>query len=147
MSDPNAGASKAPWHLWVIGIIGVAWNAIGAVDYSMTQTENEAYLKAVPPEQLAFITGVPAWVVAAWAIGVWGGVAGMLLLLLRKRAAVPVLLASLVGAALVFVHNYLLSEGAEVMGSSGMAFAGMIVVIALGLYWYARLMRRRGVLR
>ena len=148
MSDPAPStAAKPPWHLWVVGIVGVLWNAVGAMDYTMTQTRNGAYLKAVTPEMLAFIYSVPSWVVAAWAIGVWGGVVGMLLLLLRKRAAVPVLLASLVGATLTFVYDYLLSEGIEVMGSSGMAFAGMIIVIALSLYWYARVMRRRGVLR
>jgi len=148
MSDAAPStAAKPPWHLWVVGIVGVLWNAVGAMDYTMTQTRNEAYLKAVTPEMLAFIYSVPSWVVAAWAIGVWGGVVGMLLLLLRKRAAVPVLLASLVGATLTFVYDYLLSEGIEVMGSSGMAFAGMIIVIALSLYWYARVMRRRGVLR
>ena len=148
MSDAAPStAAKPPWHLWVVGIVGVLWNAVGAMDYTMTQTRNGAYLKAVTPEMLAFIYSVPSWVVAAWAIGVWGGVVGMLLLLLRKRAAVPVLLASLVGATLTFVYDYLLSEGIEVMGSSGMAFAGMIIVIALSLYWYARVMRRRGVLR
>ncbi len=147
MSDAKPStAAKAPWHLWAIGIVGLLWNAIGATDYVMTQTRNEAYLKAVTPEQLAYFDSVPAWAVAAWAIGVWGGVVGMLLLLLRKRAAVPVLLASLAGAALIFVHNFVLSEGAEVMGSSGAAFAGMIIVIAAGLYWYARLMRRKDVL-
>ncbi len=147
MSDATPStATKAPWHLWAIGIVGLLWNAIGATDYVMTQTRNEAYLKAVTPEQLAYFDSVPAWAVAMWAIGVWGGVLGMLLLLLRKRAAVPMLLASLAGAALIFVYNYLMSEGMAVMGSSGAAFAGMIIVIALGLYWYARLMRNRGVL-
>lgn len=148
MSGPPADSSaKAPWHLWAIGIVGLLWNAIGATDYVMTQTRNEAYLKAVTPEQLAYFDSVPAWAVAMWAIGVWGGVTGMLLLLLRKRVAVPVLLASAAGAALIFVYNYVLSNGAEVMGSSGAAFAGVIVVIAAGLYWYARRMRGRGVLR
>ena len=147
MSDATLNtAGKAPWHLWAIGIVGLLWNAIGATDYVMTQTRNEAYLKAVTPEQLAYFDSVPAWAVAMWAIGVWGGVIGMLLLLLRKRVAVPVLLASLVGAALIFVHNFVLSSGMEVMGSSGAAFAGMIIVSAAGLYWYARLMRRKGVL-
>lgn len=148
MSDTTPStAGKAPWHLWAIGIVGLLWNAIGAVDYTMTQTHNEAYLKAVPPAQLEFVYSAPARAVAVWAIGVWGGVVGMLLLLFRRRAAVPVLLASLLGAALIFVHNFMLSNGMEVMGSSGAGFAGMIVVIALGLYWYARLMRRKGVLR
>jgi hypothetical protein len=147
MSDvAPSPADKAPWHLWAIGIVGLLWNCIGALDYTMTQTRNEAYLKAVTPEQLAYFDSVPAWAVAAWALGVWGGVAGMLLLLLRKRAAVPVLLVSLVGATLIFVHNFVLSEGAEVMGNSAAGFAGMIIMIALGLYWYARVMRRRGVL-
>jgi len=148
MSDAAPStAAKPPWHFWVIGIVGVLWNSVGAMDYVMTQTRNEAYMKAFTPEKLAYFYGIPSWVVAAWAIGVWGGVVGMLLLLLRKRAAVPVLLASLVGATLTFVYDYLLSEGMEVMGASGAAFAGLIIVIALGLYWYARLMRRRGVLR
>ena len=147
MSEPQAGTSaKAPWHLWAIGIVGLLWNVIGAVDYTMTQTANEVYLKAVPAAHLEFVNGVPAWAVAAWAVGVWGGVVGMLLLLFRKRAAVPVLLASLAGATLIFVHNFVLSEGMDVMGSSGAAFAGMIIVIAAGLYWYARLMRQKGVL-
>ena len=148
MSDPAPStATKAPWHLWSIGIVGLLWNSIGALDYTMTQTRNTAYLKAVTPEQLAYFDSVPAWAVAAWALGVWGGVVGMLLLLLRKRAAVPVLLVSLVGATLIFLHNFVLSEGAEVMGNSAAGFAGMIILIALGLYWYARVMRRRGVLR
>ena len=72
MSDATPSTpAKAPWHLWAIGIVGLLWNAIGATDYTMTQTHNEAYLSAVSPQQLEFIYGVPAWAVAAWAIGPW----------------------------------------------------------------------------
>lgn len=31
---------RAPWHLWLIGIIAVLWHAGGAFDYLMTQTNN-----------------------------------------------------------------------------------------------------------
>ena len=82
--------SRTPRHLWVIGIVALLWNAIGAFDYLMTQTKNAAYLSGFPPEQLAFFYGLPAWVVAAWALAVWGGVLGSVLLLLRRRLAVPV---------------------------------------------------------
>ena len=53
----GTGFSRAPWHLWVIGSIGLLWSAIGALDYVMTQTKNEAYMSAFTPEQLEFFYG------------------------------------------------------------------------------------------
>ena len=50
-----------PWHLWLIGIVGTLWNLMGAYDYLMTQTENEAYMSSFTPEQLEFFYGFPAW--------------------------------------------------------------------------------------
>jgi len=149
MFEPQAGNSgKAPWHLWAIGIIGLLWSAIGAFDYAMTEMKNEAYMKAFTPAQLEYFYSLPAWVVACWAVGVWGGVVGCLLIVLRKRAAAPVLLASLVGATLTFIHNIVLSNGLEVMGggTSAVVFPVIILVIALGLWWYAKTMAKRGVL-
>ena len=45
---------KTPWHLWLVGILGLLWSTMGATDYFMTQTGNEAYLSNFTPEQLAF---------------------------------------------------------------------------------------------
>jgi hypothetical protein len=84
--------TRTPWHLWVIGGSALLWGAMGAMDYVMTQTKNEAYMSGFTPEQLAFFYSLPAWVVSAWAIGVWGGVLGAVLLLVRRRLAVWVYL-------------------------------------------------------
>jgi hypothetical protein len=56
---------------------------MGALDYVMTQTRNEACLSQFTPEQLDFFLGIPAWAVATWALAVWGGVLGAILLLAR----------------------------------------------------------------
>jgi hypothetical protein len=149
MTEPTAGSpGKMPWHFWVVGIGGLLWSAIGAFDYVMTQFQNEMYMSAFTPAQLEFFYSLPAWVVACWAIGVWGGVVGCLLLVLRKGAAVPVLLASLLGAILTFIHNFLLSEGIEAMGggASAVIFPVVIVVISFGLWWYARGMQAKGMM-
>lgn len=139
--------ARAPWHLWVVGVVAVLWNAVGAMDYVMTQTRNADYMAGFTPEQLAFFYGLPAWTIAAWAIGVWGGVLGSLLLLLRKQIAVWVFLASLVGVALTTFQNYVLSNGMEVIGGpASVAFTAVIFLIALALLLYARAMRKRGVL-
>jgi hypothetical protein len=139
--------TRAPWHLWVVGIAALLWNAVGALDYVMTQTRNAQYMAGFTPEQLAFFYGIPAWTVAAWAIGVWGGVLGSLLLLLRKYLAEWVFLASLAGVVLTTFQNYVLSNGLEVMGGPGAAvFTAVIFLVTVGLYLYARAMRTRGVL-
>jgi hypothetical protein len=131
----------------MIGVIGLLWSAMGAMDYVMTQTKSEAYMSGFTPEQLAFFYGIPAWVVAAWAIGVWGGVVGALLLLFRRQLAVWVFLTSLVAVVVTTFHNYLLSNGMDVFGDAfSLGFTAVIFLIALGLFLYARTMHKRGVL-
>ena len=143
----ESDAKQTPWHLWVIGGIALLWNAMGAFDYVMTQTGNEAYMSGFTPEQLAFFYGFPPWVVAAWAIAVWGGVLGALLLLLRRRLAVSVFLISLVAMVITTFHNYFLSNGMEVSGDAfSLIFTAAIFLIALALFLYARAMHKRNVL-
>jgi hypothetical protein len=139
--------NKAPWHLWVVGIVALLWSAGGAFDYVMTQTRNEEYLAAFTEEQLAFFLGLPAWTVAAWAVAVWGGVLGALLLLARRGAAVWVFLASLVGMVITTVRNYVLADGMEVLGDAfSLGFTAVIFLLALAFLLYARAMRGRGIL-
>lgn len=145
MSESNT-KSKAPWHLWAVGIVGFLWSAMGAMDYIMTQTRNETYMAAFTAEQLEFFYGLPTWTVAAWAIAVWGGVLGAVFLLLRMRIAVQVFLASFIAMLLTAIQNYVLSNGLEVIGDTfSLVFTALIFLVALGLYLYARAMQTRGV--
>jgi hypothetical protein len=149
MSESNVNnTGKASWHFWVVAIVALLWNAMGAMDYVMTETRNESYMSAFTAEQLDFFYALPVWVVAAWAIAVWGGVLGSVLLLLRKALAVPVFLVSLITMVITAIHNYGLSNGMEVMGDAfSLAFTAAIFLIALGLFLYSRAMQKRGVLK
>jgi uncharacterized membrane protein YphA (DoxX/SURF4 family) len=148
MNESNTKiAGKTPWHLWVIGIVGLLWSAMGAMDYVMTQTRNEEYMSNFTPEQLEFFYGFPVWVVAAWAVAVWGEVLGAIFLLLRKAWAVPVFLASFIAMVIVTIHNYVLSNGLEVVGdATTLVFTAVIFFVALFLWLYSRAMQQRGVL-
>lgn len=139
---------KAPWHLWVVGLAGCLWSAMGAMDYVMSKLRVESYMAKFTPEQLEFFYGFPFWVNAAWAVAVWFGVIGCIILLLRKSLAVGVLLASLIAMVITTFHNYILSNGLEVIADTfSLVFTAVIFLVALGLYLYARAMRTRGVLR
>jgi hypothetical protein len=137
---------KTPFHLWIVGILALLWDAIGAFDYSATQLRMEAYMSQFTPEQLEYFYAFPAWVDAAWAIAVWGSVAACIGLLLRKAWAVWLFGVAILGLAATSVYNFVLSDGLAVMGEGAGAFTAVIWVIALFLFFYARAMARRGVL-
>jgi len=146
-ASPAAG-TKTPWHLWLVGVLAVAWNAIGAFDYLMTETRNATYMGSFTAEQLAYIDSFPKWAIATWALGVWGGVLGGILLLLRRRLAVPVFAVSLASAAITFLYNFALSDGLKVMGGgAALILPAGILLIAVLLLVYSRKQGRNGVLR
>jgi hypothetical protein len=104
-------------------------------------------LSKFTPEQVAYFHGYPMWVVATWALSVWGGVLGSALLLLRKRLAVPVFGVSLATLALTFLYNFAFTKGFEIMGgASGLIFSAVIFAIAVALLLYARRLARVGTL-
>ena len=143
----STGARRAPWHLWAVGIFALLWSGIGAMDYVMTQTRNEAYLSQFTKEQLDFFFGIPAWAIATWAIAVWGGVVGAVLLLLKRRLAVWVFGASLAGMVITTIQNYGLSNGMEIMGDPfSLGFSAVIFLLSIGFFVYARAMDRKGLL-
>jgi len=143
----NGTNAAAPKHLWIVGILAVLWNAIGAFDYAATQLRLEAYMSQFTPQQLEYFYGFPAWVVAAWAIAVWSSLVGSIGLLLRRSWATWLFGAALAGMAVTTLHNFVLSDGVAMMGAGAAAFTVVIWVIALSLFFYSRAMSRRGILR
>ena len=77
--------------------------------------------------------GFPSWVDAAWAIAVWGGVLGSILLLLRKSPTVSVFTVSFVSMLITAIQNYALSNALEVSGMFGLIFSAAVFLVALGL--------------
>ena len=138
-------ATATPRHLWIVGIVALLWNLFGAFDYIMTETQNEAYMSQYTPEQLEYFYSFPAWLVAFWAIAVWGAVLGSVLLLLRKKLAVMAFLVSFVCMVVTSVYN-IFTGGRDVVGGAEIIFSVVIFLVALALIFYARSMAKKGVL-
>ena len=146
-TDTPRGAT--PWHFWVIAVISVLWNSYGGYDYAMSQLKGDAYYQQMhmTEAQIAYVHSYPVWMVAVWAIGVWGAVLGSLLLLVRSRHAVAAFVASLAGFLMSLVYAYLLSDGSKTLGQQGMIMQLVILAGCLFFLWYARQMANKGVLR
>ena len=140
---------KTPWHLWLVGVLAVLFNAIGVFDFVMTLAQGAAYQASagMTPEQIAHYQQMPAWMTVDWAVGVFGAFAASVLLLLRRQLALPVFIASLVAFGISLLYTYVLTNGGAVMGPQ-MAIASAVIAGLLILFSvYARRMARAGVLR
>jgi len=136
-----------PLHFWIIGVVALLWNAVGAFDFLATQIRLESYMAAFSEEQLTFFYGIPTWAVVTWGIATWGALLGALAMLLRRRIAYCLFIISLLAMLATSFENFLLSNGAEIMGTTGIIFSGVIAVISVFLVFYTRAMLQRGILR
>ena len=137
--------TKTPWHLWVVGGLSLLWNAFGCYDFTMTATNNAAYLEPYPQELRDYWLNMPAWTWIVWAIGVFGSLIGSIALLLRRKIAYPLFAASFL-AALVSMGRSLVDKDAPTMEGQLIASTVILVIIML-LALYARWLSRREVLR
>jgi hypothetical protein len=143
--------SRVPAHLWIVGILALLWNGFGSYDYYMSRTHNDAYLKSMMPDadpaaMWAYTDGLPIWASFAWGLGVWMGLLGSILLLAKSRHAVLAFGLSAVGALVGMIHQ-LTAPPPGIEGPMVTVMPYVIILIAVGLFLYARAMRIRGVLR
>jgi hypothetical protein len=140
MNDKTVGGVH--WSFWIICVVALIFNVMGVVNYFMQM--NVDSLASFPESYRPIIEGRPAWATGGFAIAVFGGALGCLLLLLRKSAAFYVLIASLFGVIVTMMHIF------GVTGfSSFEIWMGVLIqlVVAAFLIWYSKLAERKGWIR
>ena len=137
-----------PAHLWIIGILALLWNAFGCYHYLMTETANAAYMAKATPDQLAYMDSLPSWLTAFWALGVWSGLLGSILLLMRSRYSVWAYALSFIGCIVVTGYEKFATTMPASMSQGAMGLLPwVILVIAAFLLWYSWSEEKKGVLR
>jgi hypothetical protein len=138
---------KPPLWFWVVSAAMLLWNGLGVMAYIVDAGITAEALKALPDAERALRESRPAWATSAFAVAVFGGMVGCLLLLVRSRWALPMLALSLIGVIVQMAHAFLIANSFEVYGPGGLIMPAMVLAGALFLVWFARHARGRGWLR
>lgn len=143
-NNPNARA-VTPWHLWLVGIATLLFNAMGIMSYMIAKLGMMAEA-GMTPDQIAFMESYPAWATAVWAMGVWGAFAGSVLVLMRSKWAVTAMVIALCGLiGVTVVENAIIDVPADM--ETPPALKAAIWAVTLFLLLYVRQMAKAGVLR
>ena len=138
MNDENVVGVH--WSFWAIGAVGLIWNVFGAINFVVQM--NADSLAAYREVEQALIVGRPAWATGAFAVAVFGGALGCLLLLLKKSAAFYLFVASLLGVIVTITHTL----GVDVDFGPG-EIVGIILMpllVAAFLIWYSKYAEGKG---
>ena len=122
-------------------IASVLFMMFGCAQYLIEVTTDEAKL---PLDQRAMYAAIPVWMWAAFATAVWIGLAGAVMLLLRKRVAVPLLGVSLLAVLVQFSAYFVAPRLRELVSSDMLLVPIVIVAVTWTIFWFSYHSRKRG---
>ena len=142
MTDHPEGATTA-WF-WLVAGACLLFEAAGFLLFVNSLTLDPASL---PLDQRSIFDATPQWMTIAWAVAIGTGLLGAIALLLRRRLAEPLLLASLLAVAVQFSGLFLVRQLRELTPEDHLIVPVVILVLAYAFWQSAKLAKRRGWLR
>lgn len=137
---------RVHWSFWIICGLALFWNAAGAMNFMMQM--NPETLAQMPESHREIAQMRPLWASAAFAVSVFGGVLGCVLLLFRRSLAYPVFILSLLGTFNAMAHALIFAGAADRFGLFEIALAiVMPVLLSVFLVWYSKMAIGRHWLR
>lgn len=141
--DRFAPRPLAGWYM-PAAIASLLFMLVGCTGFVIDVTTDP---QALPLDQRVLVEARPGWSVIAYGIAVWVGLAGAAMLILRRKLAQPLLLVSLIAAAVTFLPYAIVPGVSDNITTNDMAFAIVILVITWTIFWFARHSAQRGWLR
>lgn len=132
---------------WIIGVIALIWNGMGANYYLQSAFKTEASTAGLNQEQIDLMNSMPSWYTALFAIAVFSGVIGALAMLMKKKVSVPLFMVSFICALINQVY-WLFGTNAVEVFSDQMPYLMPTLVIIIGafLIWYSKRQKAKHVL-
>ena len=143
MDDEYKPRALAGWFL-PAAVASLLFMGLGCILYLMHVLADPA---TMPLDQRAAYEAEPMWVTAAYAIAVWVGLGGTVLLVMRKKLAEPLLMLSLVAVLVWLAGLLLVSELRENMSANDLLVAIVVTALTWTIFWFARHSRQREWLR
>lgn len=124
---------KPPVWFWIVAVVALLWNAMGALAYIGQAYMTEEMLATMSEAEQELQLNRPAWVTAAFAIAVFGGTLASIAMLMRKKLAYLLFIISLAGVLVQNIHGFFLSNTLDVMGPQAVYFPILVIIIGVVL--------------
>ena len=141
--DHYAPRPVAGWFI-PAAIASLLFMGLGCVMYL---THVLADPDSLPLDQRSAYLAEPLWVTAAYAVAVWVGLAGTVLLVMKRKLAEWLLLIALIAVLVWLAGLVVVAPLRENMSANDLLVAIVVTALTWTIYWFARHSRQRGWLR
>jgi hypothetical protein len=143
MDEHYSPRPVAGWFM-PAAVVCVLFMGLGCIMYLMHVLADP---NTLPLDQRAAYEAEPAWVTGANAVAVWVGLAGTILLVLRRKLAEWALLASLIAVLIWLAGLIVVGPLREAMSANDLLVAIVVTALTWTIYWFARHSRQRSWLK
>ncbi|MEO6580262.1 MAG: hypothetical protein ABIN83_03820 [Sphingomicrobium sp.] len=142
--DQVSPSQPVPRWFTIAAIAALLFELAGCAMYLMQVSVDPATL---PLDQRATWDAAPTWMIAAYAVAVWVGLIGAILLLMRRRLAEKLLLVSFVAVLVQFSALLVVPQLRNLTQSDDLFLPFIIIVVSYSVWHFARRARASGWLR
>ena len=143
MDDASNAGAPPRWFL-PAAVAALLWEIFGCAMYLMHMRTDPASL---PLDQRAMWEAMPLWMNGAYAIAVWVGLAGAVLLLIRRRLSELLLFGSFIAVVVQFSGLLLVPALRDRTPADAWLLPIIIIAVCYSIWQLARRARSRGWLR
>lgn len=143
MEDHYSPRPIAGWYM-VGAVASLLFMGLGCVMY-LSQVLTDP--NSLPLDQRAAYLAEPLWVTGAYAVAVWVGLAGAILLVMKKKLAEPALGVSLVAVLVWLAGLLVVAPLRNSMSANDLIVALAVTALIWTIFWFARHSRQRHWLR
>ena len=136
----NKNVNAVHWSFWVIATFMLIWNVMGCINFFVQMNPN--MVASYRETEQAIILDRPSWATVAFAVAVFGGALGCVLLMFKKFTAFYLFVFSLLGVVVTIIHT--LSIGIEFSIGEVIGIILMPLVVAVLLIWYSIYVKNKG---
>ena len=135
MTNENQTIAAPGWFpLAAIGAL--LWELLGC---ALLLNQALTVPATLPPDQRAIWSATPLWMHGAWAFAVVTGMAGGMLLLMRKRRSAPLLLVSFLAVVVQFSGLLIVPELRNLVASDDLLAPFIVLLGCYGVWHLARM--------
>lgn len=111
--------------------IMVVWNVMGVLAFVSQLLMTPEMIAQLPEAQQGAYKNTPTWSMVAYALAVFGGLLGSLMLALGKKLAFPLLVISLAGVLVQQFYNFVIIDSIALLGPSVVILPAVVVIISI----------------
>lgn len=135
-----------PGKFWFISILATLWYVMGCLMWYMQIAMGPEALGQLTPGEQDFYSALPGWYNIVFGVAVFAGLVACIALLMRRRVALPLFIASLIAVVVQDLYGFGVLNAMALLGTASIVVPILVIGIGIVMIWFTRSCNARGYL-